>query len=208
MDVFDRMGKPSHPDEEHLERYVMKLCTDQDSGEIENHLLICEHCHARSREAEEWVALMKIALPLAPKPVKVPRWRQSVEHWFAQPMVMAGYAAMAIVLFATPLLHHERFDREETVTLNATRGETDQTTFTASSRNRIRLRLDTSDLNGPLEAEIVDQTGTTVWANTLRSPAVNPELLLDHRLEPGSYWVRVNSAKDHRTLREAGLRVQ
>jgi len=208
MDVFDRMGKPSHPDEEHLERYVMKLCTDQDSGEIEEHLLICERCHERCREAEEWVTLMKMALHLAPKPLKVPRWRQTVVQWFAQPMVLAGCAAMAIALFTMPLSLRERFDREETVTLNATRGGSDQTTFTANSRNRIRLRLDTSDLNGPLEAEIVDQAGTTVWAYVLRSPAVNPELLLDHRLGPGSYWVRVNSAKDHRTLRETGLRVQ
>jgi hypothetical protein len=209
MDVFDRMGNVSHPDEEYLERYVMKSCTDRENLDIEEHLQICEHCHSRFHQAEEWVALMKIAIPLGPMPSRASPsgWRLSVERLLSKPLVAAGYAAVAIALCASPLLMlRNRFAGEEVVLLAATRGGADSGPPTASSRNRLRLRIDTTDLDGPLEAQIVDASGTTVASSTLA--ASNPEVVLDHKLEPGSYWVRVNSSVDHRTLRETGLRVQ
>jgi hypothetical protein len=165
----------------------MKSCTDRENLDIEEHLQICEHCHSRFHQAEEWVALMKIAIPLGPMPSRASPsgWRLSVERLLSKPLVAAGYAAVAIALCASPLLMlRNRFAGEEVVLLAATRGGADSGPPTASSRNRLRLRIDTTDLDGPLEAQIVDASGTTVASSTLA--ASNPEVVLDHKLERGS----------------------
>jgi hypothetical protein len=208
MDVFDRMGSQGHPEEDYLERYVMKTCSEQELVAIEEHLLICEQCRARLSCAEEWVLLMKSALPLSPPPKRVPRWHLSIGQLFTRPIAMAaGCAALAAILLATPLLLRERPVQEELVPLSASRGGANQGDPAADSHRFLRLRLDVTDLAEPLQGQVVDDAGGIVLSQAISLS--NPDLKLDQRLKPGTYWVRVNSgAGDHSTLREYSLRVR
>src|SRR5450755_1617876 len=105
MDVLDWMGNHDHhPDEDYLERYVMKTCSEQETERIEGHLLVCEQCRTRLYEAEEWVVLMKTALPLGPRRVKTPAWRSAFVQLFSRPVIMAGCVAMAVALCAATVM--------------------------------------------------------------------------------------------------------
>ncbi len=207
MDVLDRMGKTGHPEEDYLERYVMNSCTEQETNAIEEHLLVCENCRVRLYGVEEWVSLMKTAIPLGPTRKRVPRWRQALGdlrgwqgEFFAHPMGMAaGCAALAAVLIAAPILLREQPLQEETVALAATRGVHAEPS--ADSRHLLRLKIDTTGLVAPMEGQIVDATGQLVMSQPLTETAA--QMKLDRPLKPGTYWVRVNSgAAGKPTLRE------
>ena len=206
MDLLYRMGNHDHhPEEDHLERYIMKTCADQETEAIEKHLLNCEQCNSRLYEAEEWVALLKSAVPLGPSVPKRAPWRAAIQQFFARPAVLAGCAAMGVAM-CTVLLRDPAV-QEEQVDLHATRGAPVQTVAQADSKHRILLKVDTEGLSGPMQVLIVDSSGSPVWSH----PAIgaNPEMKIDRRLTPGLYWVRVNSAEgDHSTLREFGLTVR
>ena len=220
MDVLDRMGKQCHPEEDHLERYVMKVCSEQEAVALEDHLFGCEQCRARLYDAEEYVALMKSTIPLGPRRLQErPGWRQviripgewqipgAVAQLFAQPTSMAaGCAALAAVLLATPLLLRETAPGEELISLTATRGQ-HQSAPTASSHHRLRLRLDATDLTEPLEGQMVDVTGAVILTKSITQ--ANPELAVDRPLKPGLYWVRINSRHgEHANLREFRIEVK
>ena len=207
MDVLDRMGNTGHPEEDHLERYAMKTCSHQELEVIEDHLLACENCRARLYDAEEWVSLMKMALPLAPNRQRIPRWRQAIGQLFTRPMpIAAGCAAMATILFAASLLLREAPLEEQWVTLASTRGE-QQPYPTGDSHKLLRMRLDTTDLVEPLEGQIVNSIGDPVWNQPIT--ASSSEIRLDRALQPGQYWIRINSREgNHPNLREFLLRVR
>ena len=208
MDVLDRMGNQGHPEEDYLERYVMKTCSERELDAIEEHLLICEQCRDRLDYAEEWVSLMKSALPLGPTRKKEPHWHILIGQLFTRPVSLAtGCAAMAAIFLAAPLLLREPPGLEELISLSASRGGPEQATQAADSHRLLRLRLDLTDLVAPLQGQVVDEVGGIVWTQTIS--AWNPNLKLVRPLQPGMYWVRVNSgASDHRTLREYSLRVR
>ena len=208
MDAFDRMGKSRHPHEEDLERYVMKAGSKQETEAIEEHLLVCEACRTRLPDIEEYVATLKMALPLGPrsKPsrFRLPQWHFS----FGRPMAMAGCAAVVAAMLCIPLLLREPEGVEEWVKLSANRGGQDETIAKASSRNHLTLQLDVTGLDGPLEARIVDKNGAQIYTQTVLDPA-HPIVTPNARLKPGRYYVRVISREGkHAILRETGLQVQ
>jgi hypothetical protein len=210
MDLLDRMGNQGHPEEDHLERYVMKTCSEIETQQLEEHLLVCEDCRIRLYAAEEWVALMKSALPLGPKRQILPRWRIAfgqIGQTLTRPVALAGCVAFVVILCAAPTLLRQQTEDDEVVTLSATRGGADQAISTVSSRRRLILEPDVNGLKGPLELEIVDSAGTPLFSQLLSGES--PRVKLNRRLKTGTYWVRINSAEsEHTNLRESGLRVQ
>jgi hypothetical protein len=208
MDVLDRMGNQGHPEEDHLERYVMRKCSEDETEAIEDHLLVCEPCQKRLRCAEDWVKLMKTAVPLGPGRSPLPRWRQMFGSVFArpQPMALAGCVAFAALLCTAPFLLREPAGVDQVVTLSTTRGAADQAFATASAANHLILEPDLAGLTGPLELQVVDSAGAVLFAQALES--ANARVSLDRKLKPGVYWVRINSAEtDHANVRESGLKI-
>jgi hypothetical protein len=113
---------------------------------------------------------------------------------------------MAVALCAGSFLLRDPPAAEERVHLYAMRGAPSEAISQASSHHRLILRLDTSGLSGPMEAQIVDAIGTPIFSSPVSGPS--PEVKLERTLSSGLYWVRINSAADgHRTLRESGLNV-
>jgi len=209
MDVLDRMGNQGHPEEDHLERYVMRKCSEDETEAIEEHLLVCEPCQKRLGCAEDWVKLMKSAVPLGPSRLPIPRWRMIFGSVFArpQPIALAGCVAFAALLCTAPILLRERAGVDQVVALSASRGAPDQAFATASATNHLILAPDLAGLTGPLELQVVDSAGAVLFVQALE--ARNPRVRLDRKLKPGIYWVRINSAEaDHANVRESGLRIQ
>ena len=220
MDVLDRMGKQCHPEEDHLERYVMKVCSEQEAVAVEDHLFACQQCRVRLYDAGDWVSLLKTAIPLGPNRLREkPGWRRAIRtpgewqipgaiaQFFAQPIGMeAGCAALAAVLLATPVLLREIAPGEELISLTAMRGQ-NESAPTASSHHRLRLHLDATDLTEPLEGQVVDVTGAVIRTESITQ--ANPELEVDRPLKPGLYWVRINSRQgEHSNLREFRIEVK
>ena len=207
MDVLDRMGQQGHPEEDHLERYVMKTCSDQEKDRLEEHLLICEHCQDRLYSAEEWVALMKSAMDFGPKRFPLPRWRLNFGQNLTRPVTLAGFGAIVLMLCVAPALVREKSGDDEIVALSANRGGGDQVIATANSHKHLILKPDFTGLVGPFQFDVVDSGGASVFSQSLAGSAI--EVRLDRELTPGTYWVRINSAAPgHITLRESGLRIQ
>lgn len=207
MDLLDRMGHQGHPEEDYLERYVMKTCSEPEMEAIEEHLLVCEQCQTRLHCAEEWVALMKSALPLGPKRSRVPRWPFKFDYVLTRPFALAGCAAIVVLLCAAPFVMRESPQEDQLVALSATRGAEEQGAALAKSGNHLILAPDVTGLVGPLVLEVVDSSGTVVFTRALAT--ADPRVRLEHRLKPGQYWVRINSAEaDSPNLRESSLRVE
>jgi hypothetical protein len=192
----------------------MKSCSETEKEAVEKHLLVCELCRVRLQKAEEWVALMKFAIPLGPKRHFLPSWHlivgqiRQIGQSMTRPVVLTGCAALTIILCAAPLLLREQRASDEVVSLSATRGGNEQAIATASSHRRLILEPDISGLAGPLKLEVVDAAGAPLFSQPLPGGSP-PRVRLDRRLKPGTYWVRINSAEaGHTNLRESGLRVQ
>ncbi|HEY3740519.1 MAG TPA: hypothetical protein VGL53_11780 [Bryobacteraceae bacterium] len=185
----------------------MKTCSDTEMEAVEEHLLVCEQCQTRLHCAEEWVALMKSALPLGPKRSKVRRWPFKFDYLFTRPFAMAGCAAIAVLLCAAPILMRDGPGEDQLVALTANRGADEQGIASAKAANRLILVPDVKGLVGPLVLEVVDSSGMAVFSQAL--PTADPRVRLDHRLKPGQYWVRINSAEaDSPNLRESSLRIE
>ncbi len=201
MDVLDRMGQHGHPEEDHLEKYVMKTGTQQEADAVEEHLLLCAPCRVRLYQAEEWVALMKATLPGRPSRRRVPL--PDFAQWFARPAVLTGCAAMVVAVCAAVLMLRDPLGGgEELVRLEATRGAASGAQATA--RKRLTIQMDTTGLTAPLQAQIVDSRGKPVLTRDL--DAARPEWKLDRALPPGMYWVRIHSGSE--MLREFGLEIR
>jgi hypothetical protein len=212
MDQF-QLGSIPHPVEETLERYVMKTCTPKEIEDIEDHLFVCEHCQKRLGPIEEWVSLMKVALPMGPRELPAtPLWRRPIA-WIplarlrSAPLGLA-MAGAAVLLALSPFWLRDRpssYGAVQTVVLSANRGGASDTMFTAKAGSLIKLQFPAADLIGPLELAVVDGTGAPVFSTRLQN--AGDTVPLPAKLNPGVYWVRLNRIEDHQLLRETGLRV-
>jgi hypothetical protein len=50
-----------HPSEDSLERYSMGTLPGSETGPLEEHLLLCNHCRDRLESTDEYVAAMRAA---------------------------------------------------------------------------------------------------------------------------------------------------
>lgn len=214
MDALDRDDKTGHPSEEYLERYTMRMCSAAEADTLEEHLLICEQCRGRLAHAEEWVSLMKSALPLGPKASPSPGWRETLKHFLAvpislKPWALAGAAALTIALLGIPALRLKPtlLQEEQSVSLETTRGAAPRESA-ASTGRPLKLLFDVAGLpGGAKEVTIVDTSGQNHWTGPL--PEGQSTLALRASLPSGKYWVRLATPQpERRQLREFALVVQ
>ena len=62
MPSFVSVDKLRHLDEELLERYAMKVCSEEDSAVVDEHLGVCWRCQMRLYAAGEWVEFITAVL--------------------------------------------------------------------------------------------------------------------------------------------------
>ena len=207
MDVIGRMGNKGHPEEDYLERYALNRCSEQEIDAIEEHLLFCAPCRDIVTGTDQLVLDLKAGFAALPKQPPRSRWRDRFRIPWPRPMAMgAALAAVAVMAIAIPALWRVYTPVEDVVSLTATRGDARTPQF-LNARHLLHLQLDTTDLVGPLECQIVTLDGVPVWRQAI--PQTDAKVTPPRGLGAGVYWVRINSAEtDHATLREFKIELQ
>ena len=211
------MNYLNHLHEDTLEAYVMGNLPEQELNSLEDHLLLCEHCQLRTKEAElDWkakrLALQKVR-DREGSPVTV--FRRIWEGMFGTPSAKAGWAVVGVTaamaaFFLLPAIE-QRDLQYRTVELSAMRGG-ERASVLMQTKERLRLHLDLSELEKlPVyHVVVVDASGDPVWEADQQSQtgdklAVN----VSKHLVPEVYWVRLmDTGSNRRLLREYPLQLR
>jgi hypothetical protein len=190
-----------HMDAEDLERYSMGRSSLEETTIIEEHLLTCEGCQDRLRDADDYLLAMRTAseqLRRDEKAAKGREWR--FPTWFpALAAVACGLLLVVVTL---------RFVRSPgpvvAVSLTALRSNGAGTS--APAGRELMLHPDLTGLaeNSSYRLEIVDQTGHPVRQGTLARAQNGIKV---PGLGAGLYFVRVYLPAGE-LLREYGLEVK
>jgi hypothetical protein len=71
----------NHIPKEILEKYALNTLSSQETGPLEEHLLICQRCRTNLEELDEFVAVMKAALAASsPNPPAVSKRKRAHAH--------------------------------------------------------------------------------------------------------------------------------
>jgi len=186
-----------HPSTDLLERFVLHRSSDMEAELVETHLLACDSCVSRAESLELEIAAMKLALrEYAAKQLGVNQEQaQPVfwKKWFSVPVLSwagAGLAACAFCLFAFLPVQ---------VGLNAERG-TAATVAVPEWRNTHLVLHDEGLQAGQLQAEVVNDTGSLIWAGTVNSAAGQVTLALPRITHTGRYYARLYTPGPGREL--------
>lgn len=211
------MSYLDHLHEETLEAYVMGNLPEKELNSLEDHLLLCEHCQLRTREAElDWkakrIALQKIR-DRQGTPVTV--FRKLWEAAFSTPSAKAGWAAVAVTaaiaaFFLLPAFQQNDF-HYRTVELSAMRGG-EKLSGPVQAQERLRLHLDLTELEKlPVyHVVVVDASGDLVWEADQQSQTGDKlAVAVSRQLLPETYWVRLmDTGANRRLLREYPLQLR
>jgi hypothetical protein len=209
-----------HPNEEALERFLLRRSDDQELETVETHILACDSCVARLEALEMQLADLKTSLALSEEErlraafnPKVSAWKK----WFTVPNLSwagAACAALAVALVVVP----GRWNSDQSnhaaegalsacaasdVNLAACRGT--QTPVLPSNRP-LDIRLDTTDITaGPVDAQLVNGMGRELWQGQGTVQNQRAELKVSRITEPGTYFLRLyapGASTEHELLRE------
>ena len=204
---MDKKTSDSHPTGEHLELYSLGRLSETETAHVEEHLLICETCRQELAETDEYVRIMKQALPLATaqEPARAASWWHQL---FALPRpVWAAAAGVAALLIFIPI-YRDRNYAPAVLELKAVRSER---RVTAPSDRPLILQLSREgvEAQGTATAVIVDGSGAEVWSGPAVVQNGHWTAKPDRKLASGMYWVRVfGGAERNQPLREFQLNVR
>ena len=161
-----------HPNEEALERFLLKNSSAEELEVVETHLFACEACVEHLEALETQIAATKLALAsleakrILKETAKISgTWRS----WFTTPRLSYATAFAGLVLGAII------FSLPRDVTITAYRGSE---TVIVSQWRPLHLHLNAAGLPaGPTSVEIVDVNGSTIWRGTpssLTTPSIPP----------------------------------
>ncbi|MBS1829395.1 MAG: hypothetical protein JST93_29100 [Acidobacteria bacterium] len=208
------MSYLDHLHEETLEAYVMGKLPEDELSSLEDHLLLCQQCQFRTREAElDWKAKRLALQKLRDRqgsPVTV--FRRVWEGIFSTPASRAGWAAVGVTaaiaaFLLLPVLQQSDY-QYRTVELSAMRGG-EPSPEPVQARERLRLHLDLTELEKlpAYHVVVVDASGDLVWeADQQSQTGEKLEVPVTKHLVPEMYWVRLmDTGANRRLLREYPL---
>ncbi len=190
-----------HLDEDELENYTSGTGSEENVAAHEEHLLICDACRERVRQAEEYLAAMQFAArkiredALTPKRSRI--W--SFPAWI--PVFAAAACALLVLLFAT-----RSGSPQPAIAVNLTALRSNGSGISAPAGRGLQLHPDLTGLTAAntYSLEIVDPSGKAVWQGALNS---GPDGVLVPAQKAGLYFVRV-SLPHGELLREYGLEIK
>lgn len=190
-----RLHHGTHGTPEEFDLYAMGRLSAGRSGELEEHLLVCEGCRLQLDEAASYCLTMRQEL-LKPE---APGFRLDWS-WLRMPAVAMAAMAMLLLVFAGWFLYRPRTPLIPlaTIQLSALRGEMP---VAAEARETDVTLLDAGTQLG--SAEVVDANGGSVWKGPL---AEGGKLRLSRALARGTYFVRLYDGP--RLIREYGFQVR
>jgi hypothetical protein len=199
-----------HPSEDELEEYSFGRSSGAMQRAIDEHLVECPACWEVLAAVEEYILLVKAAASEAPRP-QPSTWR--IADW---PRKLKWASGAGVTLAATLVLAAWISPSKETlpartvipVTLDAYRGGNASLFGHAQAHHPLLLSIDAKDMpSSPLyRIELVNKNGNKLWGAMGAPEADRILVTLPQPPPPGTYWVRVYSARDE-VLREFGLRL-
>ncbi len=190
----------AHPNEEILEEYVLHRLPEALTGEVEEHLLLCESCQSTVAFTDSFVAAMKIA---ADQPAP---WRGFLPS-LANRTQLAPMVALVTLALVAIWPHPSETSAPVAVGLSSLRGSS--VLEPAPTGKPLRLNIDQPDLapTGGYRIEVVDAAGGPIWKGPVSDVDGKLAATLSKPLEKGVYWVRLYGA-DSELLREFGMSAQ
>ena len=187
-----------HIEETTLESYSMGTLAEEETAELEQHLLRCEACCARVTEADSYVRAMKQAAQKLPEP-EGSRWNPR--------LLLPAFAVCALLIAAAVVKFSPSVERlPATVALFAMRGT--DTQAHGPSRQPLLLQPDLTGLaaSSSYRLELVSISGAPVWQGVLSVQRQPPTALIPPQSR-GIYFVRV-SLPSGELLREYALELR
>ncbi|MDZ4802391.1 MAG: zf-HC2 domain-containing protein [Bryobacteraceae bacterium] len=198
-----------HLSSESLEEYVLGRAAASEAARINEHLFECDDCYQRYEQETELLVALRNATP-APQEVTA-----AVPFWSRLTMpgpLLAGASAVVLLIFFVPRLSETPMS-PAFAELSAYRSA--GAAISAPANRNLVLRLDTTGLDatglGPasqFRAEMADSTGQAVWSGNAVQKDGRWEAIVDKRMAPGQYWVRLYAGANSDLLREFSLQLQ
>jgi len=195
-----------HVGEERLEAYARHSLTEEESAEIEEHLLFCSTCLDQLEAVERYGRAMRgAAARIMQEESRAPdKTRARDRAWFRTPApIWAGVFAMGVLILMVGLNLQERPGAPIDVELQAVRGTS---TGEALSGHPLNLRMDARGVPQVpnWQIQIVDENGSLMWSGLGTSSVDMIRARVEKTLPPGVYFVRlIKNASD--TVREYQL---
>lgn len=202
-----------HPEEDLLERYLLRQSAEEEIERVESHILACESCVTRLENLELEIAAMRRALLEVEAKQEARSAAPAVgktKHRFVLPTwSWAGAAAavaLAIALVPQLLQHNQPAD----FSLSAYRG---METVVVPEDRPLHLTLNANDLpQGPAGVTIVDAEGNRIWSGLGRIENHRISVTIPRIARPGTHFVRLYSRAQEgaqpKLLREFSIDVQ
>ena len=190
--------QPQHINDNDLDLYAMGKLPADSLPATEEHLLACDACQLRLRQADEFTRLFREA---ATRPDARPR--VSWARLWRRPMVLAAAsAAMVTVLFVVTRRDGPAI-APAIVSMQSLRGPEAPARVEANRPVVLLFDIETTEA-GNYEARIVDLAGNEFRKPKTASQDGRLTVPLDG-LPNGSYWVRVYRAGESDPIAEYGL---
>lgn len=202
-----------HPEEDVLERYLLRQTGEDEIERVESHILACESCVTRLENLELEIAAMRRALleveakqeaRSSARAAEKSRRRFALPVWSLAGAVAAAALAVAVV---PQFLHHTQ---PADFSLSAYRG---METVVVPEGRPLHLTLNANDLpQGPAGVTVVDANGNRIWSGTGEIQNHRISVTVPRIAEPGTHFVRLYSRAAEGTqpelLREFSIQVQ
>jgi hypothetical protein len=215
----------AHPNEEALERFLLRRSDDQELELVETHILACEDCITRLEALETQLVDLKTALVAARDEQLQQQFAQRPSFWgkwltFRHvSWAGAACAALAVAFVVTPGVRHPNSIPVTERSLSACAASDANLascrgveTAALPAGTPLSLRLDTTDIPaGPVDAQIVNGNGREIWQGQTAVQNQRAELKLPRIGEPGPYFLRLyapSASSEHELLREYRFEVK
>jgi hypothetical protein len=194
--------KSLHETDEQLELFALDRLPEAVVERIEEHLMICDSCRMRLEDIAQFAHSMRSALrtmQLGPVPAR----RGWFEGWKLR-FAFAGALAFALLLSFVAYRNgsNRSLPLVATITLSALRGGAPA----VPPARETELTLDGVD-GQQLTVELVDAAGRSQWSGVGDAADGKLRVKVGKSLEPGTYFVRLNSSGGE-LLREYGFQVK
>lgn len=206
-----------HPNEETLERFLLRRSEDQELEVVETHILACDACITRLESLELQLTDLKAALALSEEEriqKSLQQTRQPArKSWFSISSLSWAGAACALALGLAVIPHSlHRLSPADTNNAPIAEGALSAcNTQTASSlaacrgsesavlpsKRPLDLQVDTTDLPpGPVRIQVVDSTGEEIWTGKTNVSSEHAKVVLPQIVKSGPYFLRVYNPAD------------
>ena len=177
-----------HPNEEALERFLLKTSSEEELEDLETHILMCGPCIERLEILQIQIAAARLALQSleAKRYSKSPiQTSSSWKSWFTIPRLSfaatSAVAAIGAILFSIP----------RDVTITSDRGTE---TAIVSEGRPLHMHLNAAGLTpGTIKVELADSNGSILWQgiSVVRHDTI--DVTLPRIIQSGSHFVRLYS---------------